>query len=1155
MRKLSFALCLMVLLMAASRLLGQGANATILGTVTDSSGAVVAKAKVDITNISTSVTNTTSTTSSGDFTVPFLQPGTYTVTVESPGFDKAVTENVSLAVGQQQRINIALKPGAITETVQVQSSSVALDTDSAAVSEIVTQEQVAELPLNGRNFMQLLFLDAGAVQTGGEQATFRAGQGAAISVNGSRPESNNYLLDGMMNTDQALNTPSVVLSVDAIQEFKVLSETYSAQYGFAANQISIVSKGGGNSLHGAIFYFGRNDAVDARNYFNPTTLAKPELRQHQFGFVVSGPVMIPKLYDGKNKTFFMANYEGERIRQGTSGTAVAPSANLLKGLFPSVLTDPTTGKPFAGCTSGGTTYASCIPANRFSRLANVMIGDGLIPAANCFTAFCTGLNVNLITTNAAISKSNQQTYRLDRDLGRWGKIFGRGTYAPFTSATPNSASGNFGNIQFDQAATNWAVQHTISFGASANKINQFSFGRMFSKSNSGGIDGPADLPTRLGFTNVFTNLSGGARLYPRIAFNNTNYSQFGGGLNAYEISESPMWQFVDNLTLIRGAHSITVGGDYKRWNLQRNVANNFLGNFQFSNFATGDPFGDFILGTYSSAGGSGPAPIQVPGSIGDPYQYNFQYFATYVQDDWKVNKSLTLNLGLRWDLRTTPTESNDHMGWFDVTNPNGGVCIASKQVFSQGFADTTGFYRDCGRRNPKDAEKKNFAPRVGFAWRPFGEKTVLRGGYGLFWDGVEGREMDGSAGFYPFGGAFQVANQNAGQASYATSDSLFPAVPGGHFAVPPGGFGTAVTLPAAPWLHNPYVQQYTLSVQRELAKNTMLEVDYVGNKGTHLLTRNNFTQALAFPNAAAAAACVVPQGGTVPKSCTVAARRPYSNLSLWIDDRFIGFSNYNALAVKLEHRAGSMAFTGSYTWSKAMDNKSAAAGVGSSQGAGGWNGFLNQHNPAADYGRSDYDTGQHFVGSAVYDLPFGKGKRFLGNANPLANAVVGGWELTSIYTAQLGFPMDIAAPDQTSLLDLFFSPNRADLVGKVKMIKSRTQWFDTSAFAQPAPNLFGNSARNSVRMPGINNFDIGVLKSISFTERASLQLRLETFNTLNHPQFNPDPSIPNFSGGGSTVDNTINLLGPTGVTPNPTFGKITSAGAARIVQLGGKIVF
>jgi hypothetical protein len=332
MRVHSLVVCLFVIVSAG--LLHAQSTGTILGTVTDNSGAVVAKASVNIANVATGSVTHTETSSSGDYTAPFLQVGTYKVTVEAPGFQKSVVDNISLVVAQQARADVALKAGSVNEFVEVQASAVTLETDSATVAQTVTQRQVDQLPLANRNFINLIFLTAGAVTTNGEQGQMRQGAGNAISINGSRPESNNYTLDGIANVDTALGTPAVILSQDAIQEFKIQSGTYSAEYGFSANQINIVSKSGTNQLHGTAFEFLRNDAFDALPVLpNAAPATKnPELRQSQFGFVLGGPIYIPKLYDGRNKTFFLVNYEGQRTINGFIATPVFVPAPAQLGI-------------------------------------------------------------------------------------------------------------------------------------------------------------------------------------------------------------------------------------------------------------------------------------------------------------------------------------------------------------------------------------------------------------------------------------------------------------------------------------------------------------------------------------------------------------------------------------------------------------------------------------------------------------------------------------------------------------------------------------------------------------------------------------------------------------------------------------------------------
>jgi len=1153
-------------------LYGQGgAVGTILGTVKDASGAVVAQAGVDVTNVATGVTKHTESTVSGDFTVPYIQPGTYRITVQATGFQKSVVDKVEVVVAQQARIDVTLKPGQVSETVEVLGGAVALDTDSSSVSQLISQKQVEQLPLNGRNFLSLLFVGAGAVQTNGEQGQMRQGEGNAISIDGGRPTSNNYTLDGLVNTDTALNTPAVILSQDAIQEFKVQSATYSAEYGFSANQINIVSKSGTNQLHGTLFEFLRNDAFDAKA---PLQTATPELRQNQFGFVVGGPIYIPKVYDGRNKTFFMVNYEGWRIRNGINqNTFNVPDPAQLAGDFSASGLTPET----AGCVPGAAQFCmpidpetgvpfpgNMIPSARFSRLANVALAAGFFPAPNCIG--CTA-NYRLITTLP--NTTDQETYKLDQQLGRFGSFFFRYTTAKFSNQNINgSVTLPFGVGVFSEKSESWMISHTLNLGSK--NINNFRFGHLEPIAIQGGVPAPTSDVTALGLTGVFQDLPAYARLYPGVSLQGINGASFGSQGNDTTTSDIPTWEFADSLAMIRGKHTVTVGFDFRKWLQRRDLSSDFLGSFGYNNdtilnnsggcttasglCGTGNSVADFLLGYYNNASTFEPGPFSPPGVAGNLNQYHFMYFAPFVQDDWKVNNRLTLNLGLRWDYRAVPVELDNKMFWFDRANAGGGLCFADKDLETQSVPglggpiapDGNGFYRYCGRRNPSAASKKPFAPRLGFAYR-LGDKTVVRGGYGIFFDSAETREIDDSGDIYPF-----VVRASPNPTTDPTlpklTDNMFPPVT--LHQVSPAQDGSqffAVIISEYP--RNPYVQEWSLSVQRELARNTTLEVNYVGNKGTHLLNRTNIGQGLPPANPAA---CDPDVGGDPTiGDCPAAARRPFTNITSslgFLDSQWNGYSSYNAGDVKLEKRSSSVALVAVYTWAKSLDDKSAAAGVG---GTNAFAGHMNEHDPSIDHGLSDFDVNHRFVTSFVYQLPFGRGKKYGSNLNKAADVALGGWQVTGITTFQKGFPFSVLADDKLGLLTTF--TQRANLVPGCNpnsgFHKGVNEWFNTSCFVQPLAGQFGDSGRNIIRGPGINNWDIGLGKDFKFTERVAFQFRAEAFNIFNHAQYGYDPfTATNI---GAPVSNNPNTPPP----PLGNYGQVIAARPGRILQLGGKLTF
>ena len=670
-----------------------------------------------------------------------------------------------------------------------------------------------------------------------------------------------------------------------------------------------------------------------------------------------------------------------------------------------------------------------IPQARFSRLAKLALARNFWPAPNADLA-----NGNYVLSRDLPTDQNQFTLRFDQQLGsRWGTVFGRYTKTDFTAISRVGGTvTELGDRNFIQDSKNWQISH--SWPIASNLVNQFRVGYVSAEALEHGVTAPQADIDALGLTGVFTNANELQRAYPGIGFGGvgTGLVAGGGRVNDYTTSNQPMWDLSNTTTWIRGRHSLNFGFNYRRWSLQRDLANEFFGNFTFSGFFTGNAtadhaIADMLLGYHSGAGVFQPAAFSLPDAAGNPREFNFQYFAPYIQDDWRVNPRLTVNLGLRWDYRTVPYETNDRMGWRDLENPQGGLLVADQTLVDRGIVGDGSYYRYAGRRNPGDASKKVFAPRLGFAFRPFNdEKTVMRGGYGVFFDSAEGREIDGAADIYPYvsrGNYQQTVETRAPQ----TTDVLFPSFADPGAATPAANTFLAVSMSPQPL--NPYVQQWSLGVQREVFANTIAELNYIGNKGTHLLMRRQINQALPYDPA-----------NPIP----VLERRPFPNFGTYIDSDWSGNSSYHSTNAKLEHHTSSLIATVVYTWAKSIDNKSAAAGIG--QDIAGWQGFLNNHDVRRDRGRSDFDVDHRFVASFVYGLPFGQGQRFAGDATGFKEALVGGWQVNGIATLQSGFPMSIAASDLGGLNDSF-GTNRPNLVGDPSpdgFEPSADQWFNTA---------------------------------------------------------------------------------------------------------------
>ena len=1226
MRKYVLCLGLSILLIATGRMYGQaGATGTILGTVTDSTGAIIPNVNITVTNTATNVQSHAVSGSAGDWVVPDLNPGTYKVSAEAKGFQKSVTTPFVLAVDQKARINLALKVGEVTQTMEVTAQAVTLDTDTTALSQLVSQQQVEELPLNGRNFMQLLLVGAGAVTVGGEQGPMRQGEGDAISVNGGRPEGNNYTLDGLVNTDPALVTPAVILSQDAIGEFKVETGTYPAEYGFSASQINIVSRSGTNQFHGSVFEDNRNDAYDAKPFptveqYLPgaTATQNPILRQNQFGLVAAGPVWIPKLYDGRNKSFFMANYEGWRINNGGIAYEQVPNPAVLTGNFQ--------GETYAAGIGGlpggplplyGTADCSTLLDNGYNCMpvdpatgaeypndqvpSNEMTSRiGLAAVNHKYWANPTVANqpegeTNMVQGYPGLLRTNQQTYRGDQNLGKLGSVFGRFTKATYVNhSLYNSGSLDYGIESYFENQKAWAVSHTINLGKAT--VNNFRFGYLDAYAPESSQTPPSSLAGELAETGVFTTFGPLQETWPNVGL--SGYSSGGGPVNSYSGSDSPAWEWADSFSMVRGRHTIGLGLDYRTYSLTRNLDDDFYGDWSFSGatarsnnevipgdptttpgagqnsctYETGNALGlcgtgnavaDMLLGFYSGVGGFVPGPLSPTNQAGNPQTHIFKYFAPYVEDDWKATPKLTVSLGLRWDFRAATYEQHNHFFWLDTKNANGGLCYADPTLSTDGVAPGVGIdesspiLRYCGSV-PHPGPKTPFAPRFGLNYR-LTPKTVVRGGFGIFYDSYEGREIDDSADIYPY----SIRN-SLNPTSVATlpkfSNSLFPSYSTlGAFPVSTLSF-IAVIESENPL--NPYVQSWTASVERELAPNTTLEVNYIGTHSIHLLNRHDIAQPYALSTADQPFCQEKDSSGNYsnlnvyPCNPHQAApdgsfpRLPYENFTgFYIDSDFHGYAHYNGLNVKFEHRARDLAATAVYTWASSKDDKSAAAGVGAS--GTGYQGFMDNHNTKLDYGPSDFDVDQRFVASYIYNLPFGRGKRFASNINRAADIAIGGWEVTGITTFQKGFPFGIVSSDIGGIQGTVAPrPNLVAGCNYHAGLTAKFQRLNMSCFSQQLPGTYGNTTRNFLRQPGINNWDMGFAKNFHIAESMSFKLSVDTFNTFNHHQYAGDVGglVVGGSGGNETIDNSVN-------SSSATAGKITGASSSRILQLGGKFTF
>ena len=1049
----------------------------ITGHITDSSGSIIASAGVTITNIATNAARTGVSTDSGDYTFPSVAPGFYNIKVERSGFKTAESSNVQVQVQQTVRLDFTLQVGQITESIEVSASAEMLQAENVSLGTVIDNKGVTELPLNGRNYLSLVALSANANtlssssgQAGGRQGGDRASQ--SISAGGNRIMFDYFTLDGVNNTDPDFSTYIVLPSIDAIQEFKVQTGVYPAEFGHQSTQINVLTKSGGNAYHGALFEFLRNDKLDAVPYaFTSNHPAKSPFKWNDFGFELDGPARIPKLFDGRNRLFFMSNYEARRQRQHSQGTYTVPTSAMFNGDFSAwntTIYDPNSGSPrtpFQG---------NIIPISR------------LDPISQKFLKYYVPSNLPGFTNNynqMISSPNNRDAFTLRMDFVESVKSQWTGRYS---WGDENQATTGI-SITGSKILTNYEQYlGTNTRTITPNLVNEARFG--YSRlSNSLGTYSAynVDSVTPLGIPNL-TPGQPVAWGVPMASFAGDGFTAIGDTQDGPYFINDNTTQFVDNVSWTHGKHSLRFGFEYNRQNFNQ-IGNQFSrGQFAFSPYATqssaktgGDAFAEFLLGDmYQSI-------VAVALATAD-FQRNTE--AAYIDDTWKLTPRLTLTLGLRYEL--TPPWTDTLGNEFSVYVPNiyavsavpsaqtpymirQGNCTdpyAGPPALSIRWTTVSAQCSDGKLPNQLlNTSYKDFAPRIGVAFSP-NSKTVIRAGWGVFHNQEIGNAY------------FDMARNIAGRVTLTTDPTpdLFysNAVPGGSgvYANVPSPYAYAMSADH----HTTYTMQYVFNVQNEFAKNWALEVGYLGGMSRHLQGFQDVNQA-------------------IPGTGSVTSRYPYSGFSNIQMVQDGGNGDYNAVSFKVTRRfSQGLNVISSYTIAKSIDTTSGIRNQG-------YDTLYPQNSYclSCERGPSAFDTRQRMVTSVLYDLPVGKGK-LLNTKNKVADYIVGGWELGGILTMQSGMPdtLGIGGVDNASTGEGGY--DRPNSTGTSPYLSTATpsRYWSLAAFTE-APSLqFGNVGRNAVMGPGIVNFDAQIHKVFRMPKEGhSLTFRFEAFNAINHPNW------------------------------------------------------
>jgi hypothetical protein len=1101
---------------------------------------VVPNSVVTVTNAATNVARESRSNSEGIYVVPFLQPGTYLVTVSAQGFKTARRSDILLQVADQLAIDFNLEVGGTSSQVAVTASTPLVNTNNASLGQVIENRRIVELPLNGRDPFSLAALAPGVTPPPPASYVHQGGQ--IPSINGASNFTSEVTVDGVPNTTPRNSSANSFLiytpTVDAVNEFKVETNSLSAEYGrFNGGVVSVVMKSGTNQLHGSAYEFLRNSAMDANDFFNNRQgIPLGALRRNQFGFTLGGPVVLPKLYNGHDKTFFFVDYEGFREVQLAPSSFTVPTARERQGDFSQTFSsgakliqifDPATLHSQNGKLVRDVFPGNVIPAGRISAVSKALTQYYPLP------------NNSQLTSNLALSAGRRNINdtgdaRLDHNLNENNRLFGRYSIQYPYVGEPNfwGNIGNSTNPPLTQKRHSFTLQDTHIFSPTLILNVNYGLVRMYGTRTawSDGFD-----VTSIGFAQNLRDAQQVRAIPPvtiagmsGIANGNQNYST--------QLNHT----VTGSITKIAGTHSLKIGADFRTYFINQLQNTQASGNLNFTTTYTqgSDPFqasptagfgfAAFLLGIPSGS-------IAIQPAIASKSSYQ----AFYLQDDWKITSRLTLNLGARYDLNFPRLERYNRVSIFDLNEPSP---IAGEVP---AFPNLQGAmrYADTGHRAYTDTDLNNIVPRVGFAYQLL-KSTTLRGGYGIFY-GLSPTDAAGpSAGFVDgFTGSTSIVTSLDGATPIVEIANPFPN--GINPAASAGQLNAATNLGQAVNSVNigqvtPYFQNWNFSVQQSVGSSFLIEAAYAANKGSHLTMGSAINlDALTAQQFALGAInnVLVPNpfyGVITDPTSSLSARqvangqliRPYPQYTtLNAVNASIGNSNYQSLQLRVEKRF-SKGFTvlGSFTASKIIDDTTEAA-------AGQITGIQDPTNLRAERSLDPQDVSKRLVVSGVWEVPFGRGRALGGGIPRWTDLLIGGWQLNGIASFQSGLPLvmtsiGVARPDRVAPARQFDGP-----------VQQRLQhYFDTDAYTVPKAFTYGNSSRTApdLRGPGIANYDLSLFKNFTLTEQLRAQFQFETFNAFNRVQF----GMPGTQAG----------------TTN--FGVVTSAqNSPRQLQLALKLIF